>query len=90
MAVIDVSHDCEHGENAGPTTGAVALHEKAGSSCCGAVLAAGGSDADGYTCTQCGQPCQKVMGALTAHWTCHCGTRRQQVVTQATDVPAEG
>jgi hypothetical protein len=89
MAVIDVSHDCEHGENAGPATDLVPVHEKAESSCCGAVLAEGGTDETGYTCTQCSQPTAKVMGPPTAHWTCKCGTRRSQVITQPVDVPAE-
>lgn len=86
QVAIDVSHDCEHGENCGPDSGVVAVHEKAGSSCCGAVLAEGGNDAGGYTCTQCSQPCEKVMGPPTAHWTGRCGTRRSQVLTQPVDV----
>jgi hypothetical protein len=85
---IDPTHDCEGGGDV--PGGVVAVHEKASSSCCGAVLAEGGNDEAGYTCTGCGQPCEKVMGPPTAHWTCSCGTRRQQVVTQATDHPAEG
>lgn len=90
MAQIDVSHDCEHGEDAGPVGGAVAVHEKAESNCCQAVLAEGGNDADGYTCTACGRPTTKVMGPPTAHWKCKCGTRRSQVITSAADYSEEG
>lgn len=86
--VIDVAHDCEDGGDA--AGGAVAVHEKASSSCCGAVLAEGGTPETGFTCTVCGQPCELVLGPPTAHWTCVCGTRRSQVITQVTDHPAEG
>lgn len=85
---IDTSHDCEHGEDAGPAGGVVPVHQAARSSCCGAVLAEGGTDEAGYTCTGCAKPCSKVMGDPTAHWTCLCGTRRSQVVTQPVDHPA--
>lgn len=81
---IDPTHDCEGG---GEVPGGMAtVHERASSSCCGAVLAEGGSDEAGYACTGCGQPCAKVMGAPTAYWTCSCGAPRSQVIER----PAEG
>lgn len=86
--LIDTSHDCEHGDDAGPVGDAMGLHEAAASSCCGAILAEGGTDEAGYTCTGCSQPCTKVMGPKTAHWTCKCGTRRKQVITQPEDAGA--
>lgn len=90
QVTIDTSHDCEHGDDAGPHGDAVIpVHTQARSGCCGAILAEGGTDAAGYACTGCSQPCSKVMGEPTAHWTCKCGTRRKQVVTQPEDVPAE-
>jgi hypothetical protein len=85
--MIDTSHDC--GDGAAPTTGIVAIHTRASSSCCDAILAEGGTDETGYTCAQCAKPCSKVMGSPTAHWTCTCGTRRSQVITQPVDEPAE-
>lgn len=81
---IDVTHDCEGGGDA--VGGAVAVHQAARSACCGAILAEGGTDEKGYTCTQCGQPTTKVMGDPTAHWTCKCGTVRTQVITKPVDV----
>lgn len=90
QAVIDVSHDCEHGDDAGPDSGVVAVHQAARSSCCGAVLAEGGTEETGWTCTGCSQPCDRVTGDPIAHWTCKCGTYRTQVITQPSDHPAEG
>lgn len=81
---IDVSHGCEGGGE--PVDGLVPVHQAARSSCCGEVLAEGGTDEAGYHCTACSQPCQKVMGEPTAHWTCKCGTKRSQVITQPQDV----
>jgi hypothetical protein len=83
-AQIDVSHHC--GDDAGPDSGVVAVHQAARSSCCGEVLAEGGTPETGFSCTGCGQPCERVLGDLTAHWTCLCGTRRSQVLTVPTDV----
>jgi hypothetical protein len=81
---IDTSHDCEGG---GRVAGdLVPVHQKASSACCGAVLAEGGTDEAGHTCTGCSQPTTKVMGPPTAYWTCGCGTVRSQVVTTPTDV----
>lgn len=88
MAVIDVSHDCESG--GGSVTDTAPVHQAASSSCCGAVLAEGGTPETGFTCSQCGEPCERVLGEPTAHWTCHCGTRRSQVITVPVDHPAEG
>jgi hypothetical protein len=88
VAEISVAHDCEGGGDA--VGGVVPVHRKASSSCCGAVLAEGGSDEAGYACTGCSQPCEKVLGPRTAHWTCHCGTRRSQVIAEPVDEPAEG
>jgi hypothetical protein len=81
MASIQVNsdHDCEHG--GGSVGGAIAVVQKASSSCCGAKLAEGGTDEAGHTCTGCGQATSKVMGDRIAHWTCPCGDRRQQVIT---------
>lgn len=80
---IDVSHGCEGGGDA--VGGTVPVHEAARSSCHGAILAEGGTPETGFSCTECGQPCDRVMGPPTAHWTCHCGTRRSQVITQPID-----
>jgi hypothetical protein len=80
---VDPSHDCEDGGGFAP--GLIPVHRKASSACCGAVLAEGGTDESGHTCTRCSQPTAKVLGEPTAHWTCTCGQRRQQVVTVAED-----
>lgn len=87
---IDTSHDCEHGDDCGPDSGTLPAHQAATSSCCGAVLKEGGTPETGFTCTGCEQPCERVLGPLTAYWTGKCGTRRKQVITQPVDVPAEG
>lgn len=84
MTAIDTRHDCESG--GGAAGGAVPVQRKAASHCCGARLAEGGTDAAGHTCTGCGQPCTRVMGQPVAHWTCTCGQRRRQVVTEPEDV----
>ncbi len=80
---VSLGHDCEHG--GGITPGAIAVQRKASSSCCGATLAEGGTDAAGHTCTACAQPTSKVLGPKTAHWTCVCGQRRSQAVTEPQD-----
>ena len=80
---IDPSHDCEGGGE--PVKGLIPVHQAARSACCGAVLAEGGTDEAGHTCTECSKPTTKVMGEPTAHWTCVCGQARQQVVTQPQD-----
>lgn len=80
---INTAHDCEHGGGIMP--GLIPVHRKAASACCGAVLAEGGTDEAGHTCTGCSQPADKVLGPPTAHWTCHCGQRRSQVVTEPVD-----
>lgn len=90
---VDTSHEgCEFdghpdGEH---VPGVIPVHREARSSCCSAVLAEGGTDEAGYTCTACSQPAAKVLGDRRAHWTCRCGTRRSQVVTQPVDEPGEG
>ena len=81
--LIDTSHDCETGGDAAP--GAIPVQRKASSSCCGATLAEGGTDESGHTCTACQSPTSKVMGPKTAHWTCVCGQRRQQIITDPQD-----
>ena len=90
---INTSHEgCEfdgHPDGA-HMPGVIPVHRAARSACCSAVLAEGGNDADGYTCTACGKPTEKVLGDRKAHWTCRCGTRRSQVVTEPVDEPAEG
>lgn len=92
--LIDTSHDCEHGgvvayldRDTGTLKpgGVIPVQAKASSSCCGATLAQGGTDQTGHTCTACGKPTAKVMGPKTAHWTCTCGQRRNQVVTEPQD-----
>jgi len=85
---IDVSHGC--GDDAASAGGAVALHAKASSSCCSAILAEGGTDETGYTCTQCSKPCSKVMAPPVAYWTCVCGTRRSQVIAPPADEVLNG
>jgi hypothetical protein len=80
---IDPSHDCDSGGSVKP--GVIPVHQAARSACCGAVLAEGGTDEAGHTCTGCSQPTTKVMGPPTAYWTCVCGQRRSQVVTTAQD-----
>lgn len=82
-ALPDFTHDCEGGGE--PAHGMIAAGRKASSQCCGAKLAEGGTDESGHTCTGCGQPAAKVLGAATAHWTCLCGQRRSQVMTQPED-----
>lgn len=93
-ALIDTTHDCEHGgvvAHLDPADGAlkpggrIPVQARASSSCCGAILAEGGTDEAGYTCTSCGQPCAKVMGPRTASWHCLCGQPRKQVVTEPQD-----
>jgi NAD(P)H-dependent flavin oxidoreductase YrpB (nitropropane dioxygenase family) len=76
----DLDHDCEHGGGAAP--GLIPVQRKAASACCAAALTEGGTDAAGHTCTACGQPATRVLGPRTAHWTCLCGQRRQQVITE--------
>ena len=76
--VVNTSHGCASG---GGAAGAIPVLQKASSSCCGAVLAEGGTEAAGYACTGCGQPASRVMSDPVAHWTCLCGQRRQQVIT---------
>lgn len=84
MAIaIDVSHGCAAG--GGVAKGLVPVQEKASSACCGAVLAEGGTPEAGFTCTACGKATTRVLSDMTAHWTCKCGQRRQQVITRATD-----
>lgn len=80
---IDASHGCPSG--GGVAKGLVPVQRKASSACCGAVLAEGGSEEAGHTCTGCGNATTRVLAEPVAHWTCHCGQRRSQVVTQATD-----
>lgn len=80
---IDASHDCEGGGGVMP--GLIPVQQKASSSCCGAKLAEGGTDEAGHTCTACGQATTRVLGPKTAHWTCTCGQRRSQVITEAHD-----
>lgn len=80
---IDVSHDCEGGGDA--VGGAIGVHRAALSACCAAILAEGGTDELGYTCTECSQPTAKVTSEPKAHWTCKCGTVRSQVITTAVD-----
>ena len=81
--LVNLDHGCKDGGGARP--GAIAVQAKASSSCCGATLAEGGTDETGHTCTKCGKPATKVMGPKTAHWTCVCGQRRSQVVTEPQD-----
>ncbi len=69
--VVNTWHHCEHG--AKPVPGAIAVVTQALSSCCGAILAEGGTPEAGWTCTACGQGCERVMGEPAASWTCHCG-----------------
>jgi len=80
--LVNTTHDCEHG---GGATGVIPVQRKASSSCCGATLAEGGTDEAGHTCTGCGKPCTRVLGQPAAHWTCRCGQRRQQVITDPQD-----
>lgn len=80
---IDPSHDCESGGSVVP--GLIPVHQAARSACCGAILAEGGIDEAGHTCTGCSQPTTRVMGPPTARWTCDCGTVRSQIVTQPQD-----
>lgn len=82
MILIDTSHGCRSG---GGAAGAIPVQAKAASSCCGATLAEGGTDAAGYACTGCGQACGKVTGDPVAHWTCTCGQPRRQVITRPQD-----
>lgn len=83
QVAISTDHGCEGG---GAAVGdLIPVHQAARSSCHGAVLAEGGNDETGYACTECSQACTKVMGPPTAHWTCHCGTRRSQVITEPID-----
>ena len=82
-AFVNTSHNCPGGGAAAP--GLIPVQRKASSGCCGATLAAGGADEKGHTCTACGKPATKVMGPRTAHWTCACGQRRSQVVTEPQD-----
>jgi hypothetical protein len=86
QVTISTDHDCDGGGEA--VGGAIGVHQATRSACHGAILAEGGTDETGYTCTGCSQPTTKVMGPPTAHWTCHCGTRRSQVVTQPVDEEA--
>jgi hypothetical protein len=81
-----LDHDCEHG--GGAVGGLLAVHQKASSSCCGEILAEGGTPEKGFSCSKCGKKCQRVLGAPTAHWTCPCGERREQV--QALPAEIEG
>lgn len=82
MTAPDYTHGCADG---GAADGVPVAQRKASSQCCGAKLAEGGTDENGHTCTQCGQPAVKVLGPKTAHWTCTCGQRRSQVLTEAVD-----
>lgn len=83
MTLPDFTHDCDGGGE--PAPGLIPVQRKASSSCCGAALAQGGTDESGHTCTACSQPAAKVVGPATAHWTCACGTRRSQVMTEPED-----
>lgn len=83
MTAPDFTHDCDSG--GAPARGLIPVQRKASSACCGAKLAEGGTDEGGHTCTSCQQPAVKVMGQPTAHWTCICGQRRSQVITQPED-----
>jgi hypothetical protein len=68
--------------------GLVPVHQKASSACCGALLDAAPAPEGAppaYLCKACGQPTERVLGPRTAHWTCACGQRRQQVVTEPQD-----
>jgi hypothetical protein len=80
---VNTAHDCEHGGGTGP--GLIPVQRKASSGCCGAKLAEGGTDGSGHTCTACGKPAAKVMGPRIAHWTCLCGQKRSQVITEPQD-----
>jgi hypothetical protein len=81
VIAIDVSHDCESGGGVMP--GAIPVQRKASSACCGARLAEGGTDEAGFTCTGCAKPTVRTVGQPVALWTCVCGERRQQIVTEA-------
>lgn len=90
--IVNISHGCASGggtayvrDGAVLPGGLIPVQAKASSSCCGATLAEGGTDEKGHTCTACGKPATKVMGAKTAHWTCPCGQRRSQVITDPQD-----
>lgn len=83
---IDVRHGCPSG--GGVKQGLVPVQKKASSACCGAKLAEGGTVEAGFTCTSCGKATTRVLSDPVAHWTCHCGQRRSQVITQATDEEA--
>lgn len=85
---IDVRHGCGATGVEHIKPGAIPVQRKAASACCGAKLAEGGTDEAGHTCTECAKPTEKVLGPASAHWTCGCGVRRSQVVTQAVDEPA--
>jgi hypothetical protein len=80
---IDTRHGCKGG--GGVAKGLIPVQQKASSSCCGAKLVPGGSDATGHTCADCKKPTTRVLAPRTAHWTCSCGKKRSQVVTEATD-----
>lgn len=84
QVVIDATHHCDDdAQVAGSTIG---VHRAARSSCHGAILAEGGTPETGFTCTECNEPCEKVVGPRTAHWICHpCGTRRSQVIAEPVD-----
>lgn len=86
VVVVDTSHHCEGGGD--HVGGAIPVQQFAQSSCHGAILAEGGTPETGFHCTECGEPCERVLSELTAKWTCHCGTVRTQVVTQPVDEEA--
>lgn len=80
---IDPSHGCESG--GGVAEGLVPVQQKASSACCGAPVNRVTPGSEDFTCRECKKPTTKVMSDATAHWTCHCGARRSQVITRATD-----
>jgi hypothetical protein len=83
MVAIDTRHGCPSG--GGVAKGRVPVQKKASSACCGATLAEGGTPETGFTCTACGKSTTRVLSDPVAHWTCHCGQKRSQVITTPTE-----
>lgn len=91
--LVTYAHDCAPGIAELAIDGVTPVVQQATSDCCGAVLAEGGTVEAGFSCTACGKPCQRVLSARMAHWTCQCGVIRHQELQPKPDalsLPAGG